>query len=604
MMNETLNELNSPTFSALNDCFEKISAWLKDPSISDSDKQEILMLIKEKNTEELRDRFYRDLEFGTGGMRGILGMGANRLNKYVLRKAVQGIANYILSFGASAALRGVAIAHDSRTFSKEFAQEAASVLAANGICAFLYPTLQTTPALSFAVRKLNCISGFCITASHNPPQYNGIKVYWEDGAQIIPPQDGEILHQVSALKNYSEAKTMNFAAGVEKGTIQYISPDVLDAYYSDLMQLSIADKNVQKDLEIVYTPLHGTGKIPALTALQRFGFKNVFVVPEQAEPNSAFPTVIKPNPEEAEALTLAINHAKQRKAEYVFATDPDSDRLAIAVYDPVMANGLMKQQAKDDFVILNGNQTASLLIYFILTTKKASGTLKSNHKIVKTIVTSDLITQICNSFNIESFNTLTGFKWIAGLVRSWEKEQNNNVYLFGTEESFGYMPNNNVRDKDAIAAMCQVAEMLAAIKASGNTLCGYLFEIFKQFGAWQEHLINVDLYGEEGSRKISRMMETMRNSPIQQWAGQPVETILDYLSPAVQTKYRISKSNVLQFILQDGSKISMRPSGTEPKLKFYISVCTHGNETAAAYQETLNKIECLTREINTFVSQF
>lgn len=604
MLHETLTELSKSSFSKLNDCFEKISAWLNDTAISDPDKQDILSLIKEKNTEELRDRFYRDLDFGTGGMRGVLGMGSNRLNKYVLRKAVQGVANYILKCGQSAASRGVAIAHDSRHFSKEFACEAASVLAANGIHAYLYPTLQTTPSLSFAIRQLNCISGFCITASHNPPQYNGIKVYWEDGAQIIAPQDNEILTHVFAIKNYNEAKTISFAEGVNKGFIHYISDDILTSYFTDLNNLSIINKNIDKNIEIVYTPLHGTGKIPALRALKAFGFENIFIVPEQAEPDGNFPTVKKPNPEEADALALAISHANKRKAEFVFATDPDSDRLALAVYDPHMAKGLLKHQAKDDFIILNGNQTACLLIHFILSTRKEAGTLKANHKIVKTIVTSDLIAKICSDFHIESFNTLTGFKWIAGLVRSWETAQNGFEYLFGTEESFGYMPNNNVRDKDAIAAMCQTAEMLATLKNQGKSPCSYLFEIFEKYGAWQEHLINVDLYGEEGSVKIARMMEQMRKNPIKVWCGQQVVDILDYLNPTIQAQFKIPQSNVLQFILQDGSKISMRPSGTEPKLKFYISVCTKDADTEFAYQQTLNKINTLANEIQQFIATF
>ncbi|WGL59085.1 phospho-sugar mutase [Pigmentibacter sp. JX0631] len=604
MLQETLNELSSSNFSMLNDCFDKISTWLKDSSITEEDKQEILTLIKNKKTEELRDRFYRDLEFGTGGMRGVIGMGANRLNKYVIRRAVQGVANYIKKFGSEGCSRGVAIAHDSRHFSNEFAKEAASVLAANGIKAFLFPTLQTTPCLSFAIRKLNCISGFCITASHNPPQYNGIKVYWDYGSQIIPPQDEEILSHVFALKNYSEAKCISFNQGVDQGLIHYISDEILNNYFDDLNNLSILKNNSNKDFEIVYTPLHGTGKIPTLRALNNFGFKNVFVVPEQAEPNGNFPTVKKPNPEEADALSLAISYATARKSQYVFATDPDSDRLGIAVYDPIMAKGLLKSQAKDDFIILNGNQTASLLIDFILKTRKNSGTLKPQHKIVKTIVTSDLVANICSTYGVECFNTLTGFKWIAGLVQKWEKEKNGFEYLFGTEESFGYMPNNNVRDKDAIGAMCQAAEMLAFLTAQNKSPCEYLFEIFAKYGAWQEHLINVDLYGEEGSRKIAQMMQTMREKPIQEWCGEKVVNIIDYLTPEVQNKYQIAKSNVLQFLLADGSKISMRPSGTEPKLKFYLSVCTKETDTKVAYQKTLNKIDILSKEVHRFINLF
>ncbi|WP_158996875.1 phospho-sugar mutase [Pigmentibacter ruber] len=604
MLQETLNELTASNFSMLNDCFDKISAWLNDSSINDEDKQEILSLIKNKKTEELRDRFYRDLEFGTGGMRGVLGMGANRLNKYVIRRAVQGVANYIKKFGSEGCSRGVAIAHDSRNFSNEFAKEAACVLAANGIKSYLFPTLQTTPCLSFAIRRLNCISGFCITASHNPPQYNGIKVYWEYGSQIISPQDEEILSHVFALKNYSDAKYISFSQGIDQGFIQFISENTIDDYFNDLQNLSILKDNSKKDFEIVYTPLHGTGKIPTLRALNNFGFKNVFVVPEQGEPNGNFPTVKKPNPEEADALSLAISYAKKRNSKYIFATDPDSDRLGIAVFDPNMSKGLMKSQAKDDYIILNGNQTACLIIDFILSARKNSGILKPQHKIIKTIVTSDLVANICNSYGVDCFNTLTGFKWIAGLVQKWEKEKNGFEYLFGTEESFGYMPNNNVRDKDAIGAMCQAAEMLAFIEGQNKSLCEYLFEIFEKYGAWQEHLINVDLYGEEGSLKISKMMQTMREKPLMEWCGEKVVNIIDYLIPETQVKYQIPKSNVLQFLLTDGSKISMRPSGTEPKLKFYLSVCTKETDTQAAYQRTLNKIDILSKEVHRFIELF
>ena len=602
MIEAALKELNLNTFAPLNDCFIKISTWLKDESILPEDKEEILLLIKNRDINELRDRFYRDLEFGTGGMRGVMGMGANRMNRYVLRRAVQGVANYILKFGEQAKKRGVAIAYDSRNNSSFFGEEAAAVLAANGIHSYIFPTLETTPALSFAIRKLDCISGFCITASHNPPEYNGIKVYWEDGAQIIPPQDSEILKEVFDIVAYSHAKFMPFTDARKSGFANYIQEDVLDSYFDAIKKLCLAP-NSNKNVSIVYTPLHGTGKVPTLRALKSWGYENVFVVPEQGEPNGNFPTVKKPNPEEKEALTLAIQYATERKADCVLATDPDSDRLAVVSYDPKMARGLMNHQAVGDYVILNGNQTGALLIDSILKNMKASGKLEKNHKIVKTIVTSDLLEKICAEYGIEIFNTLTGFKWIAGLVRSWEKKDNGFKYLFGTEESFGYMPCNQVRDKDAIAAMCQAVEMLSRTKQDGNTPCESLFQIFKKHGAWQEDLISIDLYGEEGSHRIARMMKKMRETPIMEWAGSQVVTIYDYTDKKTQEKLNIPNSNVLQYLLKDGSKISMRPSGTEPKLKFYISVCTQKPDVEAAYKESLLKISTLRKEILRFVEE-
>ncbi|APJ05071.1 hypothetical protein AXG55_03800 [Silvanigrella aquatica] len=579
-----------------------MSSWLKDESIAHEDKEEVLLLIKNKNITELRDRFYRDLEFGTGGMRGVMGMGANRMNRYVLRRAVQGVANYILKCGEEAKKQGVAIAYDSRNNSRFFGHEAASVLAANGIHSYIYPTLQPTPCLSFAIRKLGCISGFCITASHNPPEYNGIKVYWDDGAQIIPPQDAEILKEVFSIQAFSDTKYMPFQEAQQKGLAHHISEDILTSYFETLKGLSLAP-HVPKNVSIVYTPLHGTGKIPTLRALNSWGFENVFVVPEQAEPNGNFPTVKKPNPEESEALALAIKYATERKADYVFATDPDSDRLAIVSHEPVLAKGIMKHQAVGDYVILNGNQTGALLVNSILSNRKKTGKLNSNHKIVKTIVTSDLLEKICSEFGIEIFNTLTGFKWIAGLIRSWEEKNNGFEYLFGTEESFGFMPNNNVRDKDAIAAICQAAEMIAITKEKKQTLCENLFEIFKKHGAWQEDLISIDLYGEEGSLRINRMMKSMRESPMTEWAGTKVTKIYDYLDPKTQKEQNIAKSNVLKMLLEDGSKISMRPSGTEPKLKFYISVCSKNSNVEESYMNSINKINNLRKEIYIFVNK-
>jgi phosphoglucomutase len=596
------------TIKEVQDCKHKILNWLNDECIEETDKLEITNLIENKEVTELRDRFYKDIEFGTGGLRGIMGQGFNRLNKYIVRRATQGFANYILNCGESAKKRGVAIAYDSRNNSQFFANEAASVLCANGISVHLFPTLQTTPALSYAIRKLNCTGGLCFTASHNPPAYNGIKVYWDDGAQIIPPQDNGILKEVFAVTEFKQAKYIPITVAKEKGLLNLISDDVLDCYFNDIKTLSVASinknntKNLNRNIKIVFTPLHGTGKAPALRALKEWGFNNVFVVPEQAEPDGNFPTVKKPNPEEKEALFLAIKYANQIGADIICATDPDSDRLALAVHSPKLASSLFKNQSCDNYVLLNGNQTGALLIDYILKNMSANKTLKPEHKIIKTIVTSDLHEHICKNYNVDIYNTLTGFKWIAGLQRSWEENNKHFEYLFGTEESYGYMPGRFVRDKDAISALCLTVEMVAELSAQNKTACDYLLEIFAKYGAWQEDLINVDLYGEEGVKKIQSLMARMRSNPITNWNGVKVKELIDYTNENTQKKYSIPHSNVIQLCLEDGSKISMRPSGTEPKLKYYVSVCTKAENVATAYQQTLDKIEQIRNLLNTFTN--
>ncbi|MES2615097.1 MAG: phospho-sugar mutase [Bdellovibrionota bacterium] len=594
------NELQLLT--ELVDCKDKIHSWLNDSFIDESDKQEIIHLIKNKDIFELRDRFYKDLEFGTGGIRGIMGAGFNRLNKYIVGRVTQGFANYILKCGSSFKQKGIAIAYDSRNNSEFFARQAALVLCANDIQVFLFPTLQTTPALSYAIRKLKCTGGLCFTASHNPPQYNGIKVYWDDGAQIISPQDKGVLQEVYAVSSFAQTKYISVELAKEKKLFNIISNNLLDNYFEDIKTLSVVEPS-QKDfsVSIVFTPLHGTGKEPALRALNSWGFSNVFVVPEQAEPNGNFPTVKKPNPEEPEALSLAIEYANKRGAELVCATDPDSDRLALAVYAPVFANGILKHQSLNNYVLLNGNQTGALLIDHILHHMQSSKKLSPHHKVVKTIVTSELHERICQHYQVDIFNTLTGFKWISGLVRSWEESKNGHIYLFGTEESYGFMPGNFVRDKDGIASLCLGAEMAANLKYRKIGICDYLFGIFKKYGAWQEELLSIDLYGEEGLKRIQNLMSKMRKTPVMEWNGVKVNEIRDFTLPAAQTLYNIPYSDVLQFYLEDGSKISMRPSGTEPKLKCYISVCTKLNDVELAYKQTLEKIAKIKEQFLAFI---
>lgn len=612
-MDNHFSHLSPSDLSVIADCRELITRWLAEPCIDDASKKEVTELINASNVKELRDRFYRELEFGTGGLRGVLGAGNNRMNRYIVRRATQGLCNYINKV-AGGKSPSIAIAHDSRNFSDTFAKEAACVFAANGIRAYLFPTLQTTPCLSFAIRKLGCISGVCVTASHNPPQYNGFKVYWQDGAQIVPPHDTKILDEVLRIKSFSDAKFVDFESAKKQGLISFIGEEVPDAYYTTLKELQLYP-DLKKDVNVVYTPLHGTGALPVRTALSRWGYHNLSIVAEQAEPNGNFPTVKKPNPEEPEALSLAVKLANKVTADIAVATDPDSDRLALVVRDPKAAAGVFAKQAMGEYVLLNGNQTGALLIDYVLTGCAASKKLRPNHKIIKTIVTSDLHARICKKFNIEIFDTLTGFKWIAGLIREWEEAKNGFEYLFGTEESFGFMPGSYVRDKDGVGALCQAVEMVALLKSQGKTACDRLLELFKEHGAWQEDLINFDLVGEAGAARIARIMQHSREKPLLSMAGSAVTKVYDYKLQTISqveggrvgtpfAKIELPKSDVLQFVLIDGSKVSMRPSGTEPKLKIYVSVCTNETQPSveSAHAKTLARVEKLRAELEAYIA--
>jgi phosphoglucomutase len=599
----------------LGDASDRLSLWMTDHMVEDEGKAEIETLIEQNNLAELRDRFWRELEFGTGGLRGVVGAGSNRMNGPIIRKATQGFANYILKQGAEAGQRGVVIAYDSRLSSRFFAEQAAGVLAANNIQVHLFDHVQTTPCLSFAVRHLHCIGGLCITASHNPPQYNGYKVYWEDGAQITPPHDKAILAEVFAVTRYDQARHVSYNDGVKKNLIKTVPLSTIDAYFSEVKKLQLEPLQ-EKNISIVYTPLHGTGAAPTRRALADWGYQNLHIVPEQEAPDGNFPTVKKPNPEEPSALQLAISQASKLNADIVLATDPDSDRLALVVHDPRAAKGAFKHQAFGEYVFLNGNQTGALMIHYLLSTRKAMGTLKSHHKIIKTIVTSDLHARICASYDVEIFDTLTGFKWIAGVVNDWERfGKTDHKYLFGTEESFGFMPGDYVRDKDGIGALCQAVEMSASFKNKGQSHCDVLLSLFAKHGAWQEDLITVDLEGEEGARRISRLMAAMRTAPVTTFAGTPVKALFDYQNQNKRTLAGSSfgqsesfatlpKSDVLQLELTDGSKISMRPSGTEPKIKFYISVCTPveiGGSAEKSYLASIERVSQFRKKIHEYV---
>lgn len=516
-------------------------------------------LIKE-NPDEITDAFYRNLEFGTGGLRGVMGVGTNRMNKYTVGTATQGFANYLnKSFPDGVK---IAIAHDSRNNSRYFAEVTANVMAANGIKVYLFESLRPTPELSFAIRHLGCQGGIVITASHNPREYNGYKAYWNDGAQLVPPHDKNVIAEVEKIEGIGEVKWTGW-----EENITLIGKEMDEAYLAMLKSLSVYPEVVAKQhaLKIVYTPIHGTGITLVPEILQRFGFTNVHVVEEQAKPDGNFPTVVYPNPEESEAMSIGLKKAAELDADILLGTDPDSDRVGIAVKDHT-----------GKWILLNGNQTAVLLFNYIVEARKKKGLTKPNDYICKTIVTSDLIDVFAASNQITCYNTLTGFKWIADLIRRKEATEN---FVCGGEESYGYMIGDNVRDKDAIASVAMICEMAAYAKNEGRSLYEQLIDIYLRYGFYKESLISITKKGMKGAEEIAEMMTRYRENPPAVINGSKVVKIFDYdqqfvttLATGEKEKLDLPKSNVLQFLLEDGSRISARPSGTEPKIKFYFSV--------------------------------
>lgn len=540
----------------------KAQEWLEGP-YDEKTKQEVRELL-DGDEKNLIDAFYKDLEFGTGGLRGIMGAGTNRMNIYTVGMATQGLSNYLIkNFSGLKKIR-VAIAYDCRNNSRLFAETAAGVFSANGMEVFLFEDLRPTPVLSFAVRHLKCQAGIVVTASHNPKEYNGYKVYWEDGAQIIAPHDQAIIAEV---KNITDIRKVRFDGPREN--IHAIGAEVDEAYLKKVVSLHLNAKVVkrQHDLGIVYTPIHGTGVNLVPEALKRFGFDNVMTVPEQMVNDGNFPTVTSPNPEEHAALSMAIDLARKQDADLVLGTDPDGDRVGIAVKD------------KDgNFVLFNGNQTATVLTYYLLSQWKEKGKIRGKEFIVKTIVTTDLLNELASHFGVKHYEVLTGFKYIAGIIRNKEGKE---TFIGGGEESYGYLAGDFVRDKDAVIASCLIAETTAWAKDQGMTLIDLLQDIHIKFGYYREQLVNLVKKGKEGAEEIRNIMERYRNQPPETIAGSNVMLIYDYLKQQTfdqisHLRYGISlpKSNVLQFILHDGAKISIRPSGTEPKIKFYISVHT------------------------------
>lgn len=541
---------------------QKAELWLNSSQIDANTKNEIKRLIKEDETE-LTDSFYKDLEFGTGGLRGIMGVGSNRMNQYTVAMATQGLANY-LNKSINGKQVSVAIAHDCRNRSREFAETTANVFSSNGIKVYLFESLRPTPELSYAIRLLGCQSGVVVTASHNPKEYNGFKAYWEDGGQLVPPHDKNVIAEVQKITSFDDVKSSG-----NPELIEFIGEKVDEKYLTMLAGLCLSPEAVlhQKDMKIVFSSIHGTGITLVPKILEKIGFKNVHVVEEQANPDGNFPTVIYPNPEEAEAMSLALKKAKAIDADLVMATDPDSDRVGIAVKNP-----------EGEFQLLNGNQTGSLLIYYLLTKWKENNKLKGKEFVVKTIVTTEQIKAIADGFGVTCYDTLTGFKYIAEKIRELEGKSQ---FIGGGEESYGYLIGDQVRDKDAIAACAIIAEMAAWAKMKGHSLFDLLIKIGVEHGVFLEGLKSLTKKGKSGAEEIQAMMSRFRNSPPTELAGEKVTTLIDYqegiskdIASGMATKIDYESSNVLQFITANGSKISIRPSGTEPKIKFYFSVNT------------------------------
>ena len=540
--------------------------WLANPYFDEATKAELLSIKDDEN--EIKERFYMDLEFGTAGLRGIIGAGINRMNKYVVRKTTQGLANYIKKQGGEA--KGVAIAYDSRRMSPEFSEEAALCLAANGIKAYRFESLRPTPELSFAVRHLGCIAGINITASHNPPEYNGYKVYWEDGAQITPPHDTGIMDEVKAVTDYNSVRTMDKADAEAAGLYVTIGQAVDDAYIAELKkQVKHYDsiEAVGDQLKIVYTPLHGTGNIPARRILKEIGFKNVYVVPEQELPDGEFPTVSYPNPESDEAFVLGLELAKKLDADLVLATDPDADRLGVRVKDK---NG--------EYHCLTGNMSGCLLAEYTISQWKEQKGLPEDGALIKTIVTTNMADAIARAYNIRLIECLTGFKYIGQQILGFEKS-GKGTYLFGFEESYGCLIGTHARDKDAIVATMALCEAAAYYKTQGKTLWDAMIDMYEKYGYYKDDVKAISLSGIEGLAKIQSIMETLRSNPPKTLAGYEVLSTRDYkkdeivdLASGKVTSTGLPSSNVLYYDMNDDAWLCVRPSGTEPKIKFYYGI--------------------------------
>ena len=546
---------------------EQFDFWLADDYFDAKTKEELLAIRNDE--KEVEDRFYKDLEFGTGGLRGVIGAGTNRMNIYTVRKASQGLANYILKNNGQD--RGVAIAYDSRRMSPEFADEAALCLAANGIKTYVFDALRPTPELSFALRTLKCMSGIVVTASHNPPEYNGYKVYWEDGAQVTPPHDNNIIGEVNAITDYHTVKTMDKKDAEAAGLYNVIGKEIDDLYMAELKKQIIHPEIIAKvaeDIKIVYTPFHGTGNVPVRRILSELGFKNVYVVPEQELPDPDFTTLDYPNPEDPKAFTLALKLAKEKNADIVMATDPDADRLGIYALDT----------KSGEYIPFTGNMSGMLIAEYILRERKANGTMPENPALVTTIVTTNLAKAITAAYGVKEIETLTGFKYIGEQIKIFEATGCNN-YVFGLEESYGCLAGTHARDKDAVVAVMCLSEVAAWCKANGITLWDMMIDVYEKYGYYKETQYAISKKGKEGLEEIAAMMEKLRNNPPKEFGSWKVKEFRDY-----KKDYKINyetgeegatglpSSNVLYFDLSDDSWCCARPSGTEPKIKFYMGV--------------------------------
>lgn len=567
------------------DYLEKYKSWIENPAIDEETKKELKSI--EDNSEEIQERFYKDLEFGTAGLRGIIGNGSNRMNKYTVGKATQGLANYIIKNNGQD--RGVAISYDSRHMSKEFSEITALCLNANGIKTYVFESLRPVPELSFAVRELNCIAGVMITASHNPPKYNGYKVYWEDGAQIVSPTDKGIIGEVNAIEDFKDIKTISKEEAEEKGLYNVIGKEIDDKYIAKLKNLVLSPdviKDVQKDVRIVYTPLHGAGNMPVQRILKEIGFKNVYVVPEQEKPDGDFPTVSYPNPEDEKAFKLALELAKKVDADVVLANDPDADRLGV----------YSKDSKTGEYKTFTGNMSALLIAEYELSQMKKQGKLPTNGALIKTIVSSNLADAIAKEYNLKLIEVLTGFKYIGEQMKIFDKT-NEYKYVFGFEESYGCLIGTHARDKDGIAAVMALCEATAFYKKEGYTLWDQMINIYKKYGFYKEVTISVTKEGISGAEEIKKIMDNIRNNPPAKLGKYNVIEFRDYkkeiikkLQTGAEEKTTLPNSNVLYFDLEDSAWCAVRPSGTEPKIKFYIGVRENTMEEAEKSLEELAEI--------------
>ncbi len=566
---------------------ERAKLWMS--GSFDEDTKAQVKKMYEEGGPELIDAFYRHLEFGTGGLRGVMGPGTNRMNIYTVGMATQGLANYLKKQFAGKEMISVAIAYDTRNNSRLFAETAAGIFAANRFTVFLFDDFRPTPELSYAIRQFGCQSGVVITASHNPKEYNGYKVYWEDGGQIIPPHDGGIIEEV---KKISGPEQVNYKG--DKKLIKRIGEEFDRKYLDEIAKLSLSPRTIkkQRNMKIIYTPLHGTGVKLIPQCLEKFGFENVESIPEQETPDGNFPTVGSPNPEDPAAFEMAIKRGRETGALLILATDPDTDRVGVAVRDNA-----------GNYRLLNGNQTAAIIVYYLLENLRSAGKLRGNEYIVKTIVTSDLISDIADKYGVECYDVLTGFKFIAGLMKELEGKKR---FVAGCEESYGYLAGDFVRDKDAVVSSALICEITAWMLDSGKTLFDLLTDIYLEFGLYRELLVSLEKKGRSGAGEIAAMMEGFRNSPPDSICGSDVMQVNDYLKQKsfdtishLRHPIDLPKSNVLQFFLRDGTKISVRPSGTEPKIKFYFSV-NEKLEKREDFEKVSslldNKLESLCRE--------